>query len=512
MVDDLRWQGRLTKIADAIFAGRLVPFLGADINLCDRPKTADGKDMEWTTDSAFPPSNQELAVYLDEISEGLGPTYRQEICCPFIEAQGLEQLPLECPLRHGGTALKLPIQSVSQFVDTVEDGNIAMSEALQNLFKQDYTPNAIHRFLASLPALVRNKVNKPIYPLIVSACFDSALEKAFLEAGEPIDLVGFVGDAEGGVFQHFTPEGTCKKITNPNGYLGLDLSKRPVLLKLYRNYDSDSYSITEDHYIDYLSQGGIAQHMPSSLLQILDESMLLFLGYNLSVWNQRVILRRLWQKKLDLADKSWLAIQGRQDALDLRMWNRYSVKVLQRQGFKLEDCIAAIEARLKDAPAKSAMIASGSSNRASRTQVFISYSHRDQQWLEKIKTALAPLVSSEQLSVWDDTKIQPGSKWQEDIKNALASAKVAVLLVSQEFLASKFINEEELPCLLEAAEKEGAFLIPVAIEPCNYELTSLKDYQTIPSLSRPLLGLSDYECKEALMIIARKIKESLDRK
>lgn len=178
----------------------------------------------------------------------------------------------------------------------------------------------------------------------------------------------------------------------------------------------------------------------------------------------------------------------------------------------MEDYIAAIEARLQAAPDKPAAISGETGKTTTRTQVFISYSHLDMVWLDKIKTVLATLVLTEQLSLWDDTKIEPGSNWREEIKSALASAKVAVLLVSQSFLASKFIATEELPLLLEAAKKEGATLIPVAIEPCNYDYTSLKDYQTIPSLSSPLLKLSDYECKEALVMIATKIKEALDRK
>ncbi len=515
-MDDLRWQGHLTRIVEALLAGRLVPFLGADINLCDRPKTAEGKDVEWTEDAHFAPSNQELALFLDVISGGPGPTYRQEVRCPFAEAQELEQLPQECPLRHGGPALKLPIHNVSQYVATGEDGDTALYEALRKLFAKDnFALNSIHRFFASLPGLLRQKTKTPTYPLIVTACFDGALEQAFKEAGEPVDLVGFVGnddDSLPGHFQHLTPEGVCHDIKDPNSYPGLDLGKRPVILKLYRGYNSKSFLITEDHYIDYLSHMGMTQLIPTSLLQILDESMLLFLGYNLSVWNQRVILRRLWKQKLDTSEKSWLAIQGSPDALDLRMWKRYSVKVLQRPDFQLEDYIAAIQERLQSVPALAPVIASASGASSERNKVFFSYSHADKQWLEKIKTALKPLLRSDQLSEWDDQQIEAGDKWREEIKNALASAKVGVLLVSQSFLASEFISSDELPDLLEAAEKNELVLIPVAIEPCTYEYSDLKDYQTLPELSRSLIGLSEVDCKAALVMIAKKIKESFDRK
>ena len=131
--------------------------MGSDINLCERPKTADGRWEEWTGDASFPPSNQELALYLDDISEGVGPRYRKELSCPFVENHSLDQLPPECPLREGGRALKIPVQIISQYLTTAEKGDAALYAALRKLFTKTYAPNAIHTFLASLPALLRQR-------------------------------------------------------------------------------------------------------------------------------------------------------------------------------------------------------------------------------------------------------------------------------------------------------------------------------------------------------------------
>jgi hypothetical protein len=234
MAEELLWKAHLLKIKEAILAGKVVPFLGSDINLCDRPKSVEGKEIPWTADAPFPPSNQELALYLDAISAGLGPAYHHELNCPFVESKGLELLPEDCPLRRGGAVLRLPVENVSQFVSVSEnDGETYLYGALSELFAKAYAPNTLHHFLASLPALLRSKGKAPTYPLFVTACFDSALERAFEEAGEPIDLVSFVGDAQRGRFHHLAPDGSRREITEPNTYPHLDLDKRPVVLKLY---------------------------------------------------------------------------------------------------------------------------------------------------------------------------------------------------------------------------------------------------------------------------------------
>jgi hypothetical protein len=139
-------------------------------------------------------------------------------------------------------------------------------------------------------------------------------------------------------------------------------------------------------------------------------------------------------------------------------------------------------------------------------QVFISYSHKDKKWLEKLQTMLKPLMRNNTISVWDDTKIQTGDKWREEIEKALAIANVAVLMMSANFLASDFIAEHELPPLLKAAEQQGLKIIWVPVSFCLVEETEIYEYQAVHNPSQPLDSLKGAQLNQVLVKICQEIK------
>jgi SIR2-like domain len=246
--DDL--DAHYAAVVRDIVENRVVPLLGAGVNLCGREPDATwsrGRDL---------PSGAELANYLAERF--------------FYPPEGG---PLE-------------LLRVSQYV-AVNDGTGLLYDELRKLFDADYEPTPVHDFFASLPRLLGQKPEREVpwaSQLILTTNYDDLLERAFERASEPFDVVWYIADGDArGKFWHRPHEGEARQIDDPEGYEGLDLEQRPVILKIHGAMDRlarerDSYVITEDHYIDYLTKTDLRQLVPVELVAKLMTSRFLFLG------------------------------------------------------------------------------------------------------------------------------------------------------------------------------------------------------------------------------------------
>jgi hypothetical protein len=144
--------------------------------------------------------------------------------------------------------------------------------------------------------------------------------------------------------------------------------------------------------------------------------------------------------------------------------------------------------------------------------IFFSYSHVDRSWLEKFQTMLAPLVKGGQAHEWSDKKLLPGSKWRQEIAQALNATTVAVLLVSPEFLASDFIQAEELPKLLKSADNERLTIFWVYLRPCMYKRTAIADYQAAHDIAKPLSQLTPHRREMVVLEICEEIAAACSSK
>jgi hypothetical protein len=167
-----------------------------------------------------------------------------------------------------------------------------------------------------------------------------------------------------------------------------------------------------------------------------------------------------------------------------------------------------------------------------RTSVFICYAHEDnessnpkkERWLERLLDHLIPLERQTGLDAWSDRRILAGEPWQERIRQRLAGAEVAVLLISPAFLKSDYIARSELPVLLKDNAERGLKILPVIVSPCVYDLAKFKfpdwqsgpyelllsDLQSINPPSRALSQMTDAEQESVLVEVAKRIHSCLE--
>jgi len=152
-------------------------------------------------------------------------------------------------------------------------------------------------------------------------------------------------------------------------------------------------------------------------------------------------------------------------------------------------------------------------NKIKRNKIFISYSHNDKAWLEKLQQHLKVLTNHFQidLEIWDDNKLQTGDVWKEKIITSLKEAGIAIFLVSTNFLASEFINKEEIPPILENAEKNGTLILSIILKPCMFEVSKLKNYQALNTPSHPFSKMNENEIEEYFVKLTKQIHDIFNK-
>ncbi len=286
------------RVIEDLADGQVIPFLGAGVNLCDRP---EGQGYKL---GSYLPSGKELARELAE-----------RIKYPWPDIDNL--------LR------------VSWYVH-FKQRNSGLYRHLHKIFSADYPFTSVHEFLAKLPRWLRRKGYPNSYQIIVTTNYDDVLERAFTRFGEPFDVVYYVAVAEKdqrGKFVHVSHKGVQTPIIDSNSYDQLPIDEnmrvdRTIILKIHgainrTSWARSSFVITEDDYIEYMARIDPSNPLPSMLAAKMRQSSFLFLGYSLSDWNLRVILHRILAGR-PFGANSW-AILDRAEEQDEKFWESRDV-------------------------------------------------------------------------------------------------------------------------------------------------------------------------------------------
>lgn len=137
--------------------------------------------------------------------------------------------------------------------------------------------------------------------------------------------------------------------------------------------------------------------------------------------------------------------------------------------------------------------------------IFISYSHKDTQYLKLLRTHLKPLERDAVIDVWDDSRIPAGARWKDEISATIDSARIAIFIVSADFLASDFIASSELPPLLKAAESKGTTIVSLIARPCLFHRSALAEFQAANDPAKPLSSLTKNSREAVVARLAEQI-------
>jgi hypothetical protein len=97
-------------------------------------------------------------------------------------------------------------------------------------------------------------------------------------------------------------------------------------------------------------------------------------------------------------------------------------------------------------------------------------------YLDQLRAALVAFERKGELTIWADRQIDAGQAWEKEIVRKLDSASIVILLLSNDFLASDYVMEKELPL---AMDRTDCVIVPIVVRPCRFDKLELGAIQAI---------------------------------
>lgn len=142
-------------------------------------------------------------------------------------------------------------------------------------------------------------------------------------------------------------------------------------------------------------------------------------------------------------------------------------------------------------------------------KIFISYAHADEKHFQKILQHLTILRRNSEISYWHDRKIDPGADWDNIISERLKGSDIVLLLLSPDFLASSYCFDTEVEKAMELHYEGQCVVLPIVIEHCDWQNSSLGRFQALPKDGKPI---SSWENKdEAYLSVANGLRKLISR-
>lgn len=122
---------------------------------------------------------------------------------------------------------------------------------------------------------------------------------------------------------------------------------------------------------------------------------------------------------------------------------------------------------------------------------FISYSHKNENYLERLHTHLANLKRDGLIHTWTDEAIMAGEKFEESISGSLKDSTIFIALLSPDYIGSKYCYEKEFELALKMQEEGKIIIIPIILEPCDWLSTPFNQFKALPKDGKPISDWSN---------------------
>jgi internalin A len=118
--------------------------------------------------------------------------------------------------------------------------------------------------------------------------------------------------------------------------------------------------------------------------------------------------------------------------------------------------------------------------------LFISYSHKDEEYKDKLKSHLSALRREGTIRMWDDRQIKGGNEWEPEIMDRVSTFEFILLLISSDFIDSEFCMSKEVAVAMERHNNKQAVVIPIFVRPCDFKNMPFSKLQGFPKDAKPV--------------------------
>jgi hypothetical protein len=142
-------------------------------------------------------------------------------------------------------------------------------------------------------------------------------------------------------------------------------------------------------------------------------------------------------------------------------------------------------------------------------RIFVSYSHVDEVYKDKLKVNLAQMERKGLISLWTDREILPSEEWDSEIKAALEGSDIVIFLISPDFMASNYINDIEIKKALRRHQNGETLIIPIIIRYTDFQDTPISKFQALPKNAKPIASWDDKD--EAWLDVTTQLRKLVTR-